>query len=105
MAWKSATTTHAICVTMIEVYCRAKGKRKWEKVPNGPFPISEADFVEARRCFLEEYNSAPEESQLMDCWATTARIHLQKVCPKMSSFDQISLGNPLAMYQVKVVEV
>ena len=87
---------------MIELYCRDQPGRKWEKVPNGPFPITQADFVAARTEFWDEYNHAPERSQLMDCWVTTARSILQKTCPKLSSFDLLCIGNAIAMAHVKI---
>ncbi len=88
---------------MIEV--EVKSDRRWERIPNGPFPLTLQQFVNARRHLRERKALATDIDRLGGCWVTEARAILKLIAPNLSEFDLLCLGNGVAMEMVRVVEV
>ena len=87
----------------IEIMVKDDGRRSYEKVPNGPFPISKEKFLEIRKRILDEMEA--ENDPLSSGWATYARNILKKEVSALSSFDMIVISNSLCVKHVKVSEM
>jgi len=76
-----------------------------ERVPNGPFPITPAQLVEARRLYREEWNRTPDLSGVRVSPQTTSRAILRDVVPTLSDFDAGMIGFAVASDNVYVEDM
>ena len=91
---------------MIEVYTKEPrvNKRKWVKIPHGPFPVTKEEFMKARAELKAKRDEFPDDvlKAAHSGEVTLARDILKNICPKLSTFDLLCLGNPLAMAHIKI---
>jgi hypothetical protein len=81
------------------------GKKKWDKIPNGPFPISMETLEAARKILKEriaalpEHQSLPKEAGLMK--HTLAREILKEAEPRLTDFDRLCLSAAITCEKIK----
>lgn len=78
-----------------------KEGRQWNEVPNGPFPITPAHLIEARKRFDIERKAAKPLHGANHAPQTTARAILHDICPKLSNFDALMIGFAVTSAKVK----
>ncbi len=76
---------------MLRIYIREKGFG-WRELPEGPFPITKEQLMEARSRFDEEFRKSPLLAGAKIAPQTAARDILTQMLPNMSSFDLLVLG-------------
>lgn len=87
---------------MITIEVKERGR--WRRLPNGPFPITEAQLTEARKRFAEEQSKATTFAGARMAPVTTARQILSEIAPALDSFDLLNLGFAVTIQKVRVTE-
>lgn len=87
---------------MIELFFKQKGKRKYEQVPNGPWPYDK-HIIEQLRADMQEQIKL--DDALQGGQVTLVRALLQQYYPNISDFDCLCIGNYLVCAgNLKVLE-
>lgn len=80
---------------MIEIFVNR------QRVPNGPFPITQQQLDEARRRYREEWAATPDLTGVRVSPQTTARAILREVVPGISDFDAGMIGFAVSADKVR----
>lgn len=88
----------------IHVYDRQLTRPEWREIPNGPFPLTEEQLMEARRRFQAELAVCPDLSGAKISPQTACRAILKEVVPTLSDFDAAMVGFAVSNDKVRVEE-
>ena len=76
-----------------------------QRVPNGPFPITREQLIEARKRYREEWARTPDLTGVKVSPQTTARAILRDIVPTLSDFDAGMIGFAVSADKVRVEDV
>lgn len=82
-----------------------KDSGSWAEVPNGPFPITQAQLSACRQDFQMELAASMPLDTAKQVPQTVAREILGVHCPTLSNFDRLMLGFAVTNPKIKVEEV